>query len=186
MMRPKENPRAVAAAGGFPSHFHQPKHYSPSAAPFDKVVATIADVRFIGKNKVRGRCPIHDGRSLEATEYDSGKVGLRCWGCGADYRDLCQALGLHVRDLFPHDPTWKPEPSRPRANLELREQLKLDEHLVFVFLDDPRHPLSADLNMVEQAINRLRKYDPGFFDRAMWVYRPGDEQFGRLYVEDRA
>lgn len=49
-------------------------------------------------------CPVHEDReaSLHVTYVPGpdGRVLLRCFGCGADYRDIAAALGLEVTDLF--------------------------------------------------------------------------------------
>lgn len=173
----KKNPRAVGAAGGFQNHSNLPAHCSSSAAPVDTVLARLDRVKTAGKSRWRAQCPVHDGHSLQVTAADDGKVLFKCWGCDAPAVEICRALGLQLRDLFPYDPTWRPDhsrPRRPRLSPELREQLALDPWRVHIFLSDVSHGRSVsdlDLQLAARAITRLRRFDPGFFNRALWVYR---------------
>lgn len=47
-------------------------------------------------------CPAHnDNRpSLSIKEGDDGRILLYCFG-GCSVQEICSALGVHVRDLFP-------------------------------------------------------------------------------------
>ncbi|WP_288131788.1 hypothetical protein [Microbulbifer sp.] len=173
MIQTRKNPRAVGAAGGFQNHSAQ-NQYSSHLPPFEKVIAVIQDVRFLGKHKARGLCPLHGGHSLEVIEFESGKVYLQCWGCDARAPELCPALGLKMADLFPSDPTWKPDPSRPRITREIREELKVDAWVAHIYVNDAakgRAISRLDAARTSQAVSRLHQYDPQFFDRAHWVYR---------------
>ncbi len=53
-------------------------------------------------NGCKLRCPAHDDTnpSLSASEADDGKVLLHCFaGCSA--QNICAALGITMKDLFP-------------------------------------------------------------------------------------
>ncbi|MGL6160441.1 hypothetical protein [Microbulbifer sp.] len=144
------------------------------AAPLDKVLARLDRVKPAGKSRWRAQCPVHDGHSLQVTEADDGKVLFKCWGCDAPAAEICRALGLELRDLFPYDPALRSIPSRPRLTAELREQLALDRWLGHICLYDlflDRPVSDRDLDCAATAFNRLRRYRPHFFDEAARVHR---------------
>lgn len=54
------------------------------------------------------RCPAHDDQnpSLSIAEGRDKRLLVRCWaGCSAT--DICQALGIRLRDLFPNSTRWR-------------------------------------------------------------------------------
>ena len=70
-------------------------------------------VKKTGQGKFQALCPSHDDRhpSLNITEGEQG-ILLKCWtGCSVE--EICQALGIHVRDLF-YDTTLNPQQFRRR------------------------------------------------------------------------
>src|SRR5215210_1986134 len=73
-------------------------------APVDKVLDRLEDYSGSGGG-FRSRCPAHNGNSdtsLSITEGDDGRAVLYCHaGCG--YKEIVEALGLGVVDLFAHD-----------------------------------------------------------------------------------
>ena len=58
-------------------------------------------------NELRARCPVHNGKSfdsLSVKEGDDGRALLRCHA-GCELKDIVEALGLSVVDLFSHNGT---------------------------------------------------------------------------------
>jgi len=73
----------------------------------------------------KGMCPAHDDRtpSLSVKEGERG-ILLRCWA-GCSLEAICQALGIHVRDLF-YDTTLNPQQFR-RRHVERQYKKAIDE-----------------------------------------------------------
>lgn len=70
---------------------------------FDDVLARLEGVRRASDTQAHARCPAHDDRqaSLTVGVGHDGRVLLTCWtGCELD--DICRALRIEVRDLFPN------------------------------------------------------------------------------------
>lgn len=78
----------------------------------DEILDKLTKVRKSGKNYT-ACCPVHDDKSpsMSITEKD-GKVLAHCHSCGANGRDVVEALGLPIDVLFAepmertHDPDW--------------------------------------------------------------------------------
>lgn len=70
-------------------------------------LARLVNARPVKRNKLwRGRCPVHDGNSLEISVGSRTPVMIRCWG-GCDNRDILAALGLTWGDILGDRPTDK-------------------------------------------------------------------------------
>src|SRR5659263_427054 len=68
----------------------------------------------------KAMCPVHDERtgSLHVTwrqDASGGRVMLYCHGCQADARDIADALGLSLVDLFDNPPPERSSRSRWRV-----------------------------------------------------------------------
>lgn len=58
-----------------------------------------------GKDKWRAPCPVHNGkdRNLMVSERSDGSVGAHCFVCGAKGPEVCEALGLALKEIFSPD-----------------------------------------------------------------------------------
>jgi hypothetical protein len=72
------------------------------SAPVKMVLARLDNVVELSSGW-SARCPAHDDclNSLSVAEGDDGRALLFCHA-GCDFRDVVDALGLRVRDLFVH------------------------------------------------------------------------------------
>ena len=89
----------------------------------DEFLALVETTRPIGQGKFQGLCPSHDDRhpSLNITEGEQGILVKRWAGCSVE--DICQALGIHVRDLF-YDDNGNPQQTRRRQAERQYEKAK--------------------------------------------------------------
>jgi len=97
----------------------------------EKVLSLVTAVTPSG-NGWSGHCPAHDdGRSsLSVSEGKDGRVLLKCHaGCSTE--DVVQALGLHMKDLFPVERNA----SRPKRGIAI-ETLANDKRLPVQFLNN--------------------------------------------------
>ncbi len=81
---------------------------------FDEFLGHLAGVRPQGKDKAMAVCPAHEDRnpSLSVARGDDGKILIRCHA-GCETHDICKALGLKTRDLFPPKATPAEGARRP-------------------------------------------------------------------------
>jgi hypothetical protein len=82
----------------------------------DKLVSLLEGVRERGPRRWAARCPAHDDKlpSLSVQEIDDGTVLLHCFA-GCENLNICQAIGIEFRDLFPRGRIRRVEPhERPR------------------------------------------------------------------------
>lgn len=82
---------------------NRPRGFDSGAAqnPIDLVLSSLADATPSG-NGWSVKCPAHGDKtpSLSISEGEDGRVLMRCHaGCTA--AAICEALGIHTRDLFP-------------------------------------------------------------------------------------
>ncbi len=89
----------------------------------DQFLTLLEASRPIGLGKFQGPCPGHNDRhpSLNITEGDRA-ILLKCWA-GCSVEEICQALGLHVRDLF-YDTYCNPREIRRRQAERQYEKTK--------------------------------------------------------------
>src|SRR5215203_2264323 len=76
--------------------------------PLEIVLSRLGNVKET-KSGHEAACPAHDDHdpSLSIGEGDDGRVLLHCFaGCTAEA--ICEAIGIHLKDLFPKK--WKPKP----------------------------------------------------------------------------
>ncbi len=66
------------------------------------ILSKLSGVRSCGDRKWTARCPAHDDRkpSLSVSVGDDGRVLLHCQA-GCSFHEVCQALKIRPRDLFP-------------------------------------------------------------------------------------
>jgi putative DNA primase/helicase len=71
-------------------------------APVRLVLERLPNARLAGTGKWSARCPAHDDRvaSLSIATGEDGRVLFHCHA-GCKHAEICAALGLVVRDLFP-------------------------------------------------------------------------------------
>lgn len=88
--------------------------------PIEKILQVAKNPKPIKPNEWMVQCPNHqdDKASLHVTEdISNGKVLLRCHA-GCNNRDIVQAWGLGMKDLFPpreHPPDMPQQPNRPQT-----------------------------------------------------------------------
>lgn len=140
-------------------------------------------VRQTGSERWIARCPAHDDRSpsLSIREADDGTVLIRCWtGCGA--ADIVAAVGLSLRDLFPHRVDHYPS-TRHRDRWPARDLLALlrrEAHIVAVIASDMRDGAAlneADYERLGQAVVRIATVAD---EAARIEWRPSDEALAQV------
>lgn len=77
--------------------------YIVNSSPLDRVLSRLESVKRSGAGWI-ARCPAHDDHhpSLSVQEGRDGRVLLKCHA-GCLPKQIVRALGLEMRDLFPHD-----------------------------------------------------------------------------------
>lgn len=62
-------------------------------------LARLHGVKKRGKGRWFARCPIHEEKtgSVSVTEKPDGKVLAMCFGCGAGFPEICEAIGYEYR-----------------------------------------------------------------------------------------
>ncbi|MCK4627019.1 MAG: AAA family ATPase [Phycisphaerae bacterium] len=80
-----------------------------TADPVGAVLGRLDNVKQTGPKQWIARCPVHDDKhaSLSITHDDEGKVALFCHA-GCSTKDVCAAVGIELRDLFPPKVNNKP------------------------------------------------------------------------------
>lgn len=65
----------------------------------DDILAKLDGVRKRGKNRWFARCPVHNEKtgSLSIQENPDGRVLMYCFGCGANFPEICKAIGYEYR-----------------------------------------------------------------------------------------
>lgn len=66
----------------------------------------------------RARCPAHDDRraSLDIDAGEDGTILLNCRSGGCSAADVCRAIGVELRELFPNKPDGGRSGKRPKAS----------------------------------------------------------------------
>lgn len=116
----------------------------------------------------RAVCPAHDSRhrtqSLAIRELPDGTLLIRCHA-GCNVGDIVAAIGLELRDLFPHDHKPPMEPrgrQRPRHWHTLREAVQTLHHECLVCaiaaedIAAGRRLSAADAQRVADCARRIR------------------------------
>ncbi|MEN6350735.1 MAG: AAA family ATPase [Syntrophomonas sp.] len=103
--------------------------------PIEKILQVAKNPKPIKPNEWMVQCPNHqdDKASLHVTEDTSnGKILLRCHA-GCDNRDIVQAWGLSMKDLFPpreHPPDMPQQANRPQT-VAVYNYIDVDGNLVY-------------------------------------------------------
>lgn len=125
------------------------------------LIERLDGVRRTGDGRWIARCPAHDDRSpsLSIRETSDGTTLIRCHaGCGA--ADIVDAIGMHLRDLFPRREHYPPEGVRP-TRYPPREALALlrrEIHIVSTLASDMRSgivPTDGDMGRLTTAVWRI-------------------------------
>lgn len=76
---------------------------APTTQPIDIILSRLKRVKQTANGGYTALCPAHEDKqeSLSIAEADDGRVLLKCFA-GCDIRDIVGAMGLEMRDLFPH------------------------------------------------------------------------------------
>lgn len=134
------------------------------SAPIETILERLEGVRQSGRSHM-AKCPAHEDRSpsLRISETQDGTVLLKCLsGCYAD--DICAAIGLALRDLFP--PRTESERHQYRNQRRTTALMRALDHerLVVELLHADMvagHPLSATdrdrLALADQRIALVEK-----------------------------
>lgn len=133
-----------------------------NAAPINRVLTSLANVRQRQPSQWSARCPTHDDKSpsLSVRETPEGAVLLHCFaGCAVN--NVVAALSLNMTDLFPPRQLTGREPKRqPRllTAVQALELLDQEAHLVVVAAANVLHGValeSTDLTRIAQAVGRI-------------------------------
>ena len=107
-------------------------------------------------------CPAHDDKtpSLSIREVEDGRVLIYCFA-GCSPADICAAVGLEMRDLFPNDGSQDRHQSRPRWNYrDLLCVLEVEANVIQIaagILCRGETLPKQDALRLEEACNRVRK-----------------------------
>ena len=88
--------------------------------PVNNILDRLDLVKESNNGRWRAKCPSHSSdasrkRTLSVGAADSGAVLLNCFaGCSAE--QICNAVGLELKDLFPRDDYIKNHNHRPRID----------------------------------------------------------------------
>jgi len=88
--------------------------------PINNILDRLDLVKESSNGRWRAKCPSHSSdasrkRTLSVGAADSGAVLLNCFaGCSAE--QICNAVGLELKDLFPRDDYIKNHNHRPRID----------------------------------------------------------------------
>ena len=97
-------------------------------SPIERVLSRLRGVTRSGKG-YRAHCPAHDDQhpSLSIAQGEDGRVLIMCHA-GCPPEDIVRAIGLEMRDLFPHDDLPEARQS-PKQMRHLEEERRREEIL---------------------------------------------------------
>jgi hypothetical protein len=134
----------------------------------ENLIARLQRVSQHGPNRWRACCPSHESKhrtqSLSVRELSDGTLLLKCFN-GCDAGQIVDAVGLTLKDLFPHDHCAPAEPRHPqRPNLwhSMREAVVTLHHECLVVaigaedINAGRPLTSQDLQRIALAAVRVR------------------------------
>jgi hypothetical protein len=91
-----------------------------TVSPIETILDRLDLVYESNNGRWRAKCPVHQSersksRTLSLTTADTGAVLMNCFaGCSAE--QICNAVGLELKDLFPPDEYYKNYSHRPRKD----------------------------------------------------------------------
>ncbi len=90
----------------------------------EELISSLEGVKQIGRGW-RGKCPVHDDNnpSLSIREGDRG-ILVKCWA-GCSLEEICEAVGIQVRELF-YDTQCAPHQIRRRQAERQYEKAKYE------------------------------------------------------------
>ena len=141
---------------------NQQIHYS-SAPDLNQILSRLDKVRQHQKGRYMALCPAHQDRSpsLSIKQTEDGRILMHCFA-GCHVEDICSAIGLEVKDLFPrtdrHQYTTIPDWKRQRY----QDALSRERLIIAMAKADKEkgRPLSKeDKERVIQAEKRVRKLE---------------------------
>lgn len=93
---------------------------SEKALNIYEILDRLEDVRQSGNSYI-ARCPLHDDRSpsLSIAIGDDGRILLHCF-TGCEVKNICEAIGLTVGDLFPDRRKLTPKARRELSDAQKR------------------------------------------------------------------
>jgi len=96
---------------------------------FDTFVDLLDDVHRTSCG-VRAQCPGHDDHdpSMSATKGDDGRILVHCYA-GCSVQEICDGLGIRLRDLFPAQKSDPGVRKKQRRQEREREQERRRRHL---------------------------------------------------------
>lgn len=121
----------------------------------DSILSRLDGVKKTGTDKWIAKCPAHDDRSpsLAIRYTDDGKTLLHCFA-GCQPREVVEAIGLGLGDLFPKNRSYS-RPS-PRPSIPSRDRLIcLSEETTAVFLAAER--LARGEMLEDEDMDRLKQ-----------------------------
>ena len=131
-------------------------------SPADKLLSRLERVKPRPGGQFFACCPAHDDKtpSLSIREVEDGRVLVYCFaGCRAE--EICAAVGLEMRDLFPGDGLQKSHQANPRINpRDLLALLATESNVVYLAAGmlSTGEPLSMqDHARLEAAWQRIAK-----------------------------
>lgn len=92
-------------------------NHAPLTLPADNLLSRLDGLKDRGNGTYLARCPAHDDRnpSLSVKETQDGTLLVKCWsGCSA--LSIVNAVGLELKDLFPHKDIPHHKGKKPRWN----------------------------------------------------------------------
>ena len=109
----------------------------------DALLSRLDKVRRLRPGAWKALCPVHQDKrpSLYITEKDEGIVLLNCMSHGCSFRDIVDATGVDIAELFPPKPP-RPEGYRPIKRpfmaTDVFEDLRHEAAIVYLIACDLR------------------------------------------------
>ena len=128
-------------------------------SPVERVLERLEDVRQVGEGRWMARCPAHPDRrpSLSIAEGADGRALVHCFS-GCRSQEIVAAIGLTLRDLFPHD-------AAPDYSRRLCGRPGPSEMEIWTQFTGLRRGLRVELAaMIRKTELAARQAGPGLFD----------------------
>lgn len=87
------------------------------------VLYDLPKFRQLSKNTYQALCPVHDEKSASLHITDKGDcVLMHCFGCGANGKEVCEALGIDPMEVL-FEKTFKPVEGKIKHKISARDIL---------------------------------------------------------------